>query len=673
MKRIDLPHHMRIAALQCNFEKGRSGTMRVATLWKRMGFNTEQLFHTHSELYSAVFDRRRHGPLLRRYLAKARKNGLSIILYMNCHILLTSQDRMARRWAQVRKDGGYEASYGTYKACCLNSSWVDFFLKSISSLRDLDIAGIFFDGPTSGPCYCQRCRKQFRRSHGASLLNAPPSRVSEFVTRSQVAFMRKAYEAVKQVNPHWIAYYNLPLMHAGMPASGVQELLQYNDIIGTEGGFQFYGPPKDVDIWRCGQNAKLVESVAGEKRKVIFMAGDHKPWSWYLHTPTETRLCYASALANGSSVWYGIHCSTRYLKSAAGAAAGGMVRFDRQQDALYRSTRSCSSVALFFSFDTNHRHTMSGEETDFYRSAGSKTAKPPGDYRQAFLGTYGALFRSGIPFDIVTELGLDRLAGYDVLVLPAGACMSEAAAGQIRQFVSRGGTLIADAETSLYTEAGSRRTDFLLSDLLGLSFRGSLTYQNHDYFALDGAFSLFANEGVLHIPAPIRALEVRPAPSAQILARLCPPIPGRYAGHPRKPIHPFLIRNNFGRGHSYYLAGAFFELYRKYGIPHYRKLLETLVLAHSAPPAMLVSGQDSVEITVRETMPGRRLLIHLVNYTGGMTRPIDRITPLRDVAIRLKDPILAARAMVADRQLRVERKGRIILPVLNEFEVILTG
>ena len=45
-------------------------------------------------------------------------------------------------------------------------------------------------------------------------------------------------------------------------------------------------------------------------------------------------------------------------------------------------------------------------------------------------------------------------------------------AEQIREFVERGGSLVATYETSLYDEWGVARKDFGLADLFGVSFRG---------------------------------------------------------------------------------------------------------------------------------------------------------------------------------------------------------
>ena len=63
---------------------------------------------------------------------------------------------------------------------------------------------------------------------------------------------------------------------------------------------------------------------------------------------------------------------------------------------------------------------------------------------------------------------------YRTLILPNIAALSTAQCDQLRQFVERGGSLIATHETSLYDEWGVRRNDFGLAELFGASFDGGI-------------------------------------------------------------------------------------------------------------------------------------------------------------------------------------------------------
>ncbi|MCK5843346.1 MAG: beta-galactosidase trimerization domain-containing protein, partial [Victivallales bacterium] len=523
-----LPHHMRIAALQCNFEGGEENTLRVPKFWSECGFDTEQLFHPIGELYSAVFDKEKHGRIFGEYMDKSTEAGVSIILYLNCHILLESQNNMAEEWAQVLPDESYRKLYETYFSCCLNSSWMDYFSDLIGDLAEYPIAGIFFDGPINLSCHCPRCSAKFAETHGKPLSDATEKELGAFSLRTQIDAKKLFTSRTKEINPEWISYFNEGVMQSGCSTEEMREALSYNDIVGTEGGFQFGGPPKQTDLWRCGVSARMTEAVADGKPTIIFMAGDHKPWSWYLHTPAETKLCYASTIANGASVWYGIHCSTDSLKGETGAAMREMVGFDKQHSEMYQNTKSLAKVAVFRSFDTAKSYTSTGEETDLYAS-GSKEAGGIGNYSESFNGAVATLFRSNIPFDIVTELNIDDLAKYAVVLAPTAACLNTSIVTAFENFVSEGGCLIADSEFGLYDEEMRRLDAPASADLIGVDCEGYRKYKQYDYFTFSEKGANLADPGVEFTPAPLVALEIKPRDGTNLLAELCHSLPGRYA------------------------------------------------------------------------------------------------------------------------------------------------
>src|SRR5260370_23975718 len=63
---------------------------------------------------------------------------------------------------------------------------------------------------------------------------------------------------------------------------------------------------------------------------------------------------------------------------------------------------------------------------------------------------------------------------FKLLTLPNIAALSEAQCEQLRQYVSRGGSLLATYETSLYDEWGVRHQNFGLSSLFGVKFNGRI-------------------------------------------------------------------------------------------------------------------------------------------------------------------------------------------------------
>ena len=61
---------------------------------------------------------------------------------------------------------------------------------------------------------------------------------------------------------------------------------------------------------------------------------------------------------------------------------------------------------------------------------------------------------------------------FKLLILPNIAALSDQQCQQLKEYVRRGGSLLATFETSLYDEWGVPRKDFGLAELLGVSWKG---------------------------------------------------------------------------------------------------------------------------------------------------------------------------------------------------------
>ena len=70
-------------------------------------------------------------------------------------------------------------------------------------------------------------------------------------------------------------------------------------------------------------------------------------------------------------------------------------------------------------------------------------------------------------------------------------------------------------------------------------------------------------------------------------------------------------------------------------------------------------------------MKAKATVVHLVNYTGGMKRPIERAVPLHGLSRRCRRPVRSARALVSGKALRVRKDGTVALPPVGGFEVVV--
>lgn len=85
-------------------------------------------------------------------------------------------------------------------------------------------------------------------------------------------------------------------------------------------------------------------------------------------------------------------------------------------------------------------------------------------YQSTFLFEQ-TLIQDKIPFDIIFDDNLKDLSKYKVLVLANQECLSDEKLDLIRNFVNKGGGLVATENTSLYTEWRQKKNNFGLSDL----------------------------------------------------------------------------------------------------------------------------------------------------------------------------------------------------------------
>ena len=150
----------------------------------------------------------------------------------------------------------------------------------------------------------------------------------------------------------------------------------------------------------------------------------------------EIRLWVADGIAQGLRPWFtkfnAKPIDTRWLP-----VVEELYSWHYKNEKYLRNEKSLARVAMVYSQQTA---TYYGGE-----QARQKVEDPA-------LGFYQALIEARIPFEMVHDKLLDaaHVDQYRTLILPNIAALSTAQCDQLRQFVERGGSLIATHETSLY-------------------------------------------------------------------------------------------------------------------------------------------------------------------------------------------------------------------------------
>lgn len=611
------------------------------------------------------------------YTAVAREQGIRTIVYFNVHWGGSNHED----WAQRDPDGkplimGYGADY----AICVNGPFREIAKHIAADLGRYDIDGVFLDGPifVQSGCYCDSCRRLFKERYG---LNAPQppfddrellSKWLEFRADSLQSFLQDLRSALDTTNPDAIMYANAQTLR-GIRGTGVDNRKYVNivDIMAAEGGFIFYDQPSRVPVWKPGAMAKFLENEAGGKPTLIFLCADHKPYDRYLLPAAETRLLYAQTIANGASIWYAIVKDN--LQDEGADAAVEMMDLMERLEADLSGTEPLSDVAIVFSPITEDYYGTEVGTSDFTQAESG--SKPHGHSAEAFFGMYESLVRAHIPFDVLDDVSLTdgTLSKYKVLVLPNIACISDETAESIRQFVRNGGSLLATFATSLFDSLGRQRDDFALADVFGVHYAekllGPLPF---DYVNLTDAGAEVLGKLQRVMPTSTYAIAAERS-TAESLIEMYEKLPSRYVKMPPLSGYPAMTMNRFGSGTAYYITCNADEFYWTHRIPEHHTWLTAPVTKSITPRVRLENAPDTVEIILRKQSQDR-LLIHLINSTGNMHRPITSIVPLHDLEITLNEVTLDdAKALVSGSPISIRKSENgvtLLLPKLETYEII---
>jgi len=620
---------------------------------------------------------------LGEYLPIARGKGLRVIIYFNVHAYAGKFADEHPDWAMKRSDGSRLTGlyWAEITSPCVNSPWREWSLRVIRELAEKHpIDGVFLDGPAFfyDTCYCDSCKLKFRERNGAELPTKENwkdpdwRKFVQFRYDSVAEYLRDAVATLKQVRPGAVIYANSSgVWPTWINARDNRQTLRYQDILGAEGGFLYKGDP----MWKTSATAKLLETQAEGKPTVIFSAmRQESPWLQYNMSEDSLRQIIASTVANGANVWFGgykvIGREIPLVKTLKEE-----FNFLEQAEEYVEGTVSAANIALVWSPVTADFYGAEMPTIDFL--VDKPKTEITKNFTEAFWGYYEALVRRQLAFDVLDDVALEssNLGKYDRIILPNVACMSERAADALRSLVTKGGSLVATHESSLYDSQGFRRGDFLLGDVFGVSYQGWLPRLDHDYILLrDGALLKGIDEKT--IPAPVFALQVKPTVSAEIMGYFYKKMVRIFTSLPRVSDNPAILSSNYGKGRSVYFAGALDQMYLNHRFPAHHQLL-TNAVEEGIQPIISVSGApQTVEVVVRKKPSTGSLIVHLVNYTGEMERPTRKVLPCRDIHLKLKTRFTPSqvKALRANQELKFKASDgdtETVLPKLKVHEAIV--
>ncbi len=168
---------------------------------------------------------------------------------------------------------------------------------------------------------------------------------------------------------------------------------------------------------------------------------DHPTWMLtYADSGDAQRLNAASEISHGCC-YYDTNPPGMSGSADYGARKQVYSYIRARQGYYYDPTlRPMRKVGLYFSQQTVDRVDLAAEDDVF---------------ASEFFGVAMMLLESNIPFQVFTEDSLGALQGIDLLILSGAQCISATQASQLREFVKRGGKILALGENATMDENGT--------------------------------------------------------------------------------------------------------------------------------------------------------------------------------------------------------------------------
>jgi Hypothetical glycosyl hydrolase 6/Beta-galactosidase trimerisation domain len=614
-------------------------------------------------------------------VAGCRKLGMNVIARTDPHAVHQDVYDSHPDWVAVDANGQKRRHWAMpelWVTCALgpyNFEFMTEVTKEIVSLYKVD--GIFSNRwAGSGMCYCEHCRENF---HAASGLDLPRTNDPQNASRrayidwhqQRLFELWRLWDAeIRKINP---AARYIPNTGGGaladldMKTTGEMAVTLFADRQARSG----LAAP-----WANGKNGKEYRSTMGRKAiGGIFSVGVEEAYRWKdsVQSPAEIRLWAIDGIANGLRPWFtkfgGTLHDRRWLPVVE-EVYGWHYRNER----YLRNEESLARAALVYS-----------QQTAKYYGA----PQPRQKVEDHTLGYYQALVEARVPFEMAHDRLLEPAAidRFQALVLPNIAALSTAQCEQLRDYVRRGGGLVATYETSLYDEHGVRRPDFGLADLFGAAYDGGVDARmQNSYLRLEGEAGkrhpllagLDDTERIINGVSRVRTKRAGAYPDPPLtLIPSYPDLPMEevYARVP-KTDQPEAYVREFGKGRVVYfpwdIDRTFWEVL---SVDHWKLLRNAVDWAGNTPRPVTVTGPGILDVTIWRQRGS--MTVHLVNLTNPMMMkgPIREFipTPPQKVSLKLPSRAKKVQLLVSGANVRSEERNGVLtltVPSILDHEVI---
>lgn len=622
----------------------------------------------------------------------ARELGLIVMARIDSHAVHETVAAAHPEWLSLDADGNPQEHWSApnvWLTCPFGPYATEFVPRVIAEILErYDVDAIFANRwAGEGRCFCEGCQRLYRDASGGEAIPPLPAKGDGYTAeevgyrrwweRTLLATARTWDEQIRAIKPE--ARFVPNSGGGALSPFDMSALAEQSDILFADKQARSGLSP----AFTSGRHAKEFRAVMGDKPVGgIFSMGIEEAHRWKdsVQVGEEIRMWVASATANGVRAWFtkfaGTVHDSRWLE-----VVKDIYLWHAANERYLRNTASIADIGLVYSQQS--ARVFDGEESE-------RTVQRP------ILGWYQTLVEARLPFDMVHDQLLDAeaLAKYRVLILPNIVAMSDRQADQLRDFVARGGTLVASHRTSMLDEHGRERGDFALGDLFGVSARGVRTDVSNSYLRLRraadddaGARALAGIAGTDVIINAANLVDVTLRDDDAAAMRSVPvTLIDSYPDLPMEDVYrrdldetsPQLVLSQIGEGRVAYFANDIDRAFSDFLVQdHFELLRGVLDWSRDAPLPVEVRGAGVIEVVAWEQAAS--ITVHLVNMTNPryLKGPIVELlpSPPQSVSIAVPTDRIVERVRLLREGVDVDTvlvEGRIELTVESvlDFEVI---
>ena len=228
-------------------------------------------------------------------------------------------------------------------------------------------------------------------------------------------------------------------------------------------------------------------------------------------------------------------------------------------------------------------------------------------------------------------------SAYELLILPDSIGVDEPLAARLREYLQRGGKLLASGLSGLNADG----TEAVLPEL-GIAAEGFSPFlATYIRFGESIAQGVPPSDHIMYE----RGVRVRPAESVETLAAVVEPYFDRawnhFCSHAQTPgdkvsEFPAALQN----GNAAYIAFPIFQAFARHGNYPYRLLVQKILERLLPEPLLRVDGPTGLEATIARQETQKRTIVHLLYYSAERRTPeldiVEEVIPLFNVPISLQ-------------------------------------